>query len=90
LLHAVTLVLDVAAIAAALVASWLWYRAGQRQTRRISRLEVLDAADLNRVVTAINRSAILNKRAALASAFSAACFALRFAATLLVDLVELG
>lgn len=53
-------------------------------------LEVLDAADLNRVVTAINRSAILNKRAALASAFSAACFALRFAATLLIDLVELG
>jgi hypothetical protein len=73
-----------------LLPSWLWYRAGQRQTRRISKLEVLDAADLNRVVTAVNRSAILNKRAALASAFSAACFALRFGASLLADVLALG
>jgi hypothetical protein len=86
LFHILILVLDVLAIAAALLASWLWYNAGRRPARRISRFETLDAADINRLVTAMNRSALLNKRAALASAVSAACFALRFSATLLADL----
>lgn len=75
-------VLDVAAILAALIASWLWYRAGQRPVRRISRFERLDHADINRLVVAMNRSAILNRRAALATAVSAACLSLRFAASL--------
>jgi hypothetical protein len=44
--------------------------------------EELNAAGINRIVVAVNRSAILNRRAALASAASAACFALRFAASL--------
>lgn len=76
--------LDTLAILTALGASWLWYSAGRRPVRRISRFEELNAADLNRVVVAMNRSAILNRRAALASAASAACLALRFAASLAV------
>ncbi|HSK39125.1 MAG TPA: hypothetical protein VK943_05095 [Arenibaculum sp.] len=75
-------VLDVLAVLTASLAAWLWYQAGRRHLRRISRFESLDAADLNRIITAINRSTILNKRAALASAASAACLALRFAASL--------
>jgi len=47
------------------------------------RFEALDAADLNRIVTTINRSSVLNRRAALAAAASAGCLALRFAADLL-------
>ena len=75
-------VLDLAAILTALVAAALWYQAGSRPVRRISRFEELDAADINRLVVAMNRSAILNRRAALASAASGVCFALRFAASL--------
>ncbi len=75
--------LDALAIATALVAAWFWYLTGRRRLRRVSRFEVLDAADLNRLVIAINRSSLLNGRAALAAATSAACLALRFAADLL-------
>lgn len=75
--------LDALGIAAALLAAWLWYLTGRRRLRRVSRFEVLDAADLNRLVTAINRSNILNGRAALAAAASAFCLALRLA----VDLI---
>jgi hypothetical protein len=76
--------LDILAIGTALGASWLWYMAGRRPVRRISRFEELNAADINRIVVAMNRSAILNRRAALATAVSAACLALRFAADLVV------
>lgn len=75
-------ILDTVAILAALAAAVLWYQAGARTVRRISRFETLDAADINRIVVAMNRSAILNRRAALASAASAACLALRFGASL--------
>jgi hypothetical protein len=54
--------------------------------RRISRFEELDAADLNRIVIAINRSNLLNRRAAVAAAASAATLALRFATNLLANL----
>ena len=77
-------VLDLLAILAALAASWLWYSAGRKPVRRISRSETLDAADINRIVVAMNRAAVLNRRAALASAASAACLALRFTAALAV------
>ena len=80
------LALDTVGIATALLAAWLWYAAGRRRLRRISRFEELDAADLNRIVTTINRSSLLNRRAALAAAASAATLALRFAADLLADL----
>lgn len=74
--------LEAAAALAALIAAWLWYRAGQRPQRRITRRETLDAADINRIVVGINRSNLLNRRAALATAVSSALVALRFAAGL--------
>ena len=82
---ALFIVLDLAAILSSLLAAGLWYRAAARTTRRVSRFETLDQADLNRMVVAMNRSAILNRRAALASAAAAICFALRFAGSLVVD-----
>jgi hypothetical protein len=45
----------------------------------VSRFEALDAADFNRIVTAMNRNSVLSCRAALAAAASAVCVALRFA-----------
>ena len=80
------LVLDLLAIATASLAAWLWYSASRRRLRRISRFEVLDSADLNRIVTTVNRSSLLNGRAALAAAASAACLAARFAADLVGSL----
>ena len=76
--------IDSLTILSALLASWLWYMAGSRSVRRISRHELLDAADINRLVVAINRSAILNRRAALATAASALLIGIRFAASLLL------
>jgi hypothetical protein len=78
------LILDTLGIATALLAAWWWYLAGTRRLRRVSRWETLDAADLNRIVTTINRNNILSCRAALAAAASALCVALRFA----VDLIS--
>ncbi len=75
--------LDVATILATLGASWFWFAASRRGLRRVSRFEDLDAADLNRIVTVINRSNLLNRRAATASAVAAALVALRWT----IDLV---
>lgn len=80
------IVFDLFGIATAVLASWLWYLASRRRLRRISRYETLDAADLNRMVTAMNRSSLLNGRAALAAAASAASLALRFAVDLVANL----
>ncbi|HEY8563992.1 MAG TPA: hypothetical protein VIL65_00710 [Beijerinckiaceae bacterium] len=76
-------VLDLGAALAALLASVLWFRASRRRVRRVSYREEIDAADLNRIVVAINRAQILNARAALAAAVSALCVALRFTCDLL-------
>ncbi len=76
------LALEAGAALAALLAAWLWYLAGQRPQRRVSRHERLDAADINRLVVGMNRSNLLNRRAALATAVSSALVALRFAAGL--------
>lgn len=78
------IVLDLAAIISSIVAAALWYQAGARTVRRISRFEDLDHADLNRMVVAMNRSALLNRRAALASAAAAICIAFRFGASLVL------
>ena len=78
-MSSLVLLLDVLTIASAVLAAWLWYQAGRSRLRRISRFEVLDAADLNRIITVFNRSSMLNARAALATAASAICPALRFA-----------
>ncbi len=60
--------LDIAIVAAALASSWLWWLASRQRIRRIKRGEILDHADINRLVTAMNRTQILNSRAALATA----------------------
>ncbi len=64
---------------AALASAWFWWAASRQRLRRISRDEVLDAADINRMVTVLNRTQILNSRAALATAVAAALAALRIA-----------
>ncbi len=51
--------LDLIGLVTAAVAARLWYHSGRRGLRRISRFEELDAEDLNRIVTAFNRSATL-------------------------------
>lgn len=71
--------LDLAIMATALAASWFWLQASGQRLRRISRTEELDVADMNRIVVAINRSQIMNARAALTSALAALLTAVRFA-----------
>ncbi|MEJ1161832.1 hypothetical protein [Prosthecomicrobium sp. N25] len=77
-------VLDCGIIAATLASSWFWWRASRQRVRRISLRETLDAADINRIVTALNRTQILNSRAALATAAAAALAAIRVG----IDLIE--
>ena len=61
----------------ALASSAVWWLAIRQRLRRISRLEELDAADMNRLVTVLNRTQILNARAALLASVTAALAALR-------------
>ena len=63
----------------ALASSWLWWLASCQRLRRISRLEERDAGDVNRIVTALNRTQILNARAALVASATAALAALSMA-----------
>ena len=72
-------VLDAAIVVAALLSSWMWWRASCQRVRRVSRHEELDAADINRLVTALNRTQILNSRAALATAAATILAGLRLA-----------
>jgi hypothetical protein len=72
-------VVDFVIIFAALASAWLWWLASRQRIRRISRNEELNYADINRIVTAMNRTQILNSRAALATALAAAMGGLRFA-----------
>ncbi len=75
--------LDILAVTSAVAAAWFWFRASGSRIRRISRAEELDAADFNRMVVAINRSQLLNARAAAATGVSALAIALRWAADLI-------
>jgi len=70
-------ILDILIVGFALLSGWLWWRASRQRVRRISRLETLDAADVNRIVIALNRTQALNARAALATALAAFFAALR-------------
>ncbi len=70
-------VLDLLIVAAALAAAWLWFIASRHRVRRVSRHEVLDTADINRIVTALNRTQILNARAALSTACAGVLAAIR-------------
>ena len=76
--------LDLAIIAAAVASAWFWLRASGKPLRRVSKFEKFDHADLNRVVTALNRARILNARAALATAIAALLAGLRAA----LDLIQ--
>jgi hypothetical protein len=58
------LTLDLLTVGAALASAWLWWAASRHRVRRVSRDEVLDAADINRLVTALNRTQILSARGA--------------------------
>jgi hypothetical protein len=61
------IVLDLAIVACAALSGLFWYLASRRQVRRISRSEVLDSRDLNRLIVAFNRAQLLNRRAAMAT-----------------------
>ena len=76
-------VIDILILISAAASSWFWWKASGRKLRRIAHNEVLDSRDINRIVTNINRGQILNARAALATAISAALVAVRFFLTLL-------
>jgi len=79
-----TTILDGLALASALAAAFLWWKASVNMVRRISLTEVINAQDFNRIVIAMNRSQLLNRRAALATAVSALAIALKFAHDMVV------
>ena len=60
-----------------LFSAFLWFVASRNRLRRISRNEIIDYADINRIVTAINRAQILNSRAAMMTALAAFLAGLR-------------
>ncbi|MEH6759080.1 MAG: hypothetical protein V7676_16445 [Parasphingorhabdus sp.] len=70
-------ILDLAIIAFALASGWLWLAASRRRLRRVSIYETLNAADYNRIITALNRTQILNSRAAISTGIAAFMAALR-------------
>jgi hypothetical protein len=72
-------VVDTFIIVAALASAWLWWLASRQRVRRVSRNEELNYADINRIVTAMNRTQILNSRAAFATAVAAGAAGLRLA-----------
>lgn len=61
----------------ALASAFVWWLASRQRLRRMSRLEELDAGDINRIVTALNRTQILNARAALLASAAALLAAAR-------------
>jgi hypothetical protein len=74
---ALTIILDALIILVMLLSAFLWFLASRSRLRRISRHEVLDYADINRIVTAVNRAQILNLRAAFMTALAALLAAFR-------------
>ncbi|WP_296571636.1 hypothetical protein [Phreatobacter sp.] len=77
MLTTLNVVLDLLIASAACLSAWFWWIASRQRVRRISRNEELDAADMNRIVTTLNRTQILNSRAALFTALAALIAALR-------------
>jgi hypothetical protein len=75
--------LDLLIIAAATASGILWFRASKGRMRRVSATEHLNHQDLNRLVVAFNRTQLLNRRAALATALAAFAGAVRMALGLL-------
>jgi hypothetical protein len=62
--------LDIATLAMPAAAAWFWHLASSDKLHRVSIDEQFDYHDLNRVIVAINRNNIRNRRAALASALA--------------------
>jgi hypothetical protein len=69
--------LDLAIVACAASSGLFWYLASRRQVRRISRSEVLDSRDINRLIVAFNRAQLLNCRAAMATSATGLLAAIR-------------
>lgn len=69
--------LDLAIVACAALSGLFWYLASRRQVRRISRREVLDSGDINRLIVAFNRAQLLNRRAAMATSATGMLAAIR-------------
>lgn len=69
----------------ALASSYRWWLASWQRLRRISLLEELDVGDMNRVVTALNRTQIQNARAALLASTTAALAAVRIGVEATLD-----
>ena len=74
---------DLSIVMAALGSGLFWWQASQRGLRRVSREEILDHADFNRLVVAFNRSRVLNARAAIATAAASILAAMRLGANLI-------
>ena len=72
-------ILDLLIIVFAILSGWLWFNASRKLVRRISKHEQLDSVDLNRIIVAMNRTQILNSRAALATAAASILAGLRVA-----------
>lgn len=72
-------VLDLAIVIAAVFSAWFWLQAAGKPQRRVSKFEEFDDADLNRLITALNRACILNARAAVTTAIAALLGGLRVA-----------
>jgi hypothetical protein len=76
-MYGLVLLLDLLVLCTVAGSAWLWWAASRRRVRRMRRDEVLDAADINRIVVAMNRAQILNSRAALATGCAAVLATLR-------------
>lgn len=74
-----TIILDLSIAGFAISSVLLWWTSSRHRVRRISRREALDAADINRLVGALNRAQMLNMRAAFMTACAGALAALRLA-----------
>jgi uncharacterized protein with ACT and thioredoxin-like domain len=72
-------IMDLLIIIFAMLSGWLWFNASRKLVRRISKHEQLDSIDLNRIIVAMNRTQMLNARAALATAAAATLAGLRIA-----------
>lgn len=69
----------------ALASSFVWWLASRQRLRRLSRLDELEAGDMNRIVTALNRTQILNVRAALLASATALLAAVRMGFQTVLD-----
>jgi len=77
------LILDILILISASASAWFWWKASGRRLRRVYADEEIDSHDLNRIIVSINRSQILNARAAISTAASAMLVAIRFLVSVL-------